>query len=237
MNVLTATEPDRISIGTMEIVTGVDVSSGPDDAGKVVVLDASGKIDSTMLPPAGAGDMLKSTYDPNEDGVIDYAQLTGVAASTHTHTIANVTGLQTALDGKNTTISVSEASASGDVTITSANTYYAAPGAQLVLEAGTYILIGKVTVGRTATTAVRYTVRIRDTNNSLTLDESEIYMPSVNPHYATVSLFTPFTALGSTTIQLQATANQATSCVIKADINANGTGVNQATRIMAIKIL
>lgn len=56
------------------------------------------------------GDMLKATYDTNNDGIVDQAAsvpwsgITGVPStftpSSHTHIIGDVTGLQTALDGK-----------------------------------------------------------------------------------------------------------------------------------------
>ena len=58
----------------------------------------------------GSGDMSKSTYDTNDNGIVDNAEkLEGHAASyfaqaTHSHAIADVNGLQDALDGKiNTT--------------------------------------------------------------------------------------------------------------------------------------
>ena len=57
----------------------------------------------------GAGDMKKSVYDADGDGVVDNAQkLDGktaaqFAAASHSHAISAITGLQTALDGKATT--------------------------------------------------------------------------------------------------------------------------------------
>lgn len=54
----------------------------------------------------GSGDMSKSTYDTNDNGIVDNAEkLEGHAASyfaqaTHSHAIADVNGLQDALDGK-----------------------------------------------------------------------------------------------------------------------------------------
>lgn len=69
------------------------------------------------IPGAGAGDMIKSVYDPNDDGkvtsavnadVAPWAGITGKPSTftpaTHTHVIADVTGLQTALDAKQVTI-------------------------------------------------------------------------------------------------------------------------------------
>lgn len=61
----------------------------------------------------GAGDMAKSTYDTDNDGKVDAAEVadaapwagitgkpTSFTPSTHSHSIAQVTGLQTALDAK-----------------------------------------------------------------------------------------------------------------------------------------
>ena len=58
----------------------------------------------------GTGDMLKATYDTNNNGIVDNAEKLGgksaseFAAAVHSHEIADVNGLQAALDGKiNTT--------------------------------------------------------------------------------------------------------------------------------------
>lgn len=77
-----------------------------------VTLDASALVTQATLNAAvaKAGDMKKSVYDADGDGVVDNAQkLDGktaaqFAAAQHSHEIANVNGLQAALDGKiNTT--------------------------------------------------------------------------------------------------------------------------------------
>lgn len=62
------------------------------------------------LGSAGYGDMLKSVYDKDNDGVVDSAETVpwnGIngkpstfTPSSHTHSISNITGLQTALDNK-----------------------------------------------------------------------------------------------------------------------------------------
>lgn len=88
-------------------------------------LDASGKVPIAQIPnevvtqdqlgSAGYGDMVKSVYDTDNDGVVDRAKTAdGVAwgnvagkpstfnPTAHTHTIANVTNLQTELDSKET---------------------------------------------------------------------------------------------------------------------------------------
>lgn len=77
-----------------------------------VTLDASALVTQATLTAAvaKAGDMKKSVYDADGDGVVDNAKkLDGktaaqFAAAQHSHEIANVNGLQAALDGKiNTT--------------------------------------------------------------------------------------------------------------------------------------
>lgn len=62
----------------------------------------------------GTGDMLKATYDTNNNGIVDNAEKLGgksaseFAAAVHSHEIADVNGLQAALDGKiNTTYTLS----------------------------------------------------------------------------------------------------------------------------------
>lgn len=81
-----------------------------------VTLDASALVTQATLTAAvaKAGDMKKSVYDADGDGVVDNAQkLDGktaaqFAAAQHSHAIANVNGLQAALDGKiNTTYTLS----------------------------------------------------------------------------------------------------------------------------------
>ena len=76
-----------------------------------VTLDASALVTQATLTAAvaKAGDMKKSVYDADNDGVVDNAQkLDGktaaqFAAAQHSHEIANVNGLQAALDGKTDT--------------------------------------------------------------------------------------------------------------------------------------
>ena len=81
-----------------------------------VTLDTSALVTQATLTAAvaKAGDMKKSVYDADNDGVVDNAQkLDGktaaqFAAAQHSHEIANVNGLQAALDGKiNTTYTLS----------------------------------------------------------------------------------------------------------------------------------
>jgi hypothetical protein len=123
-----------------------------------------------------------------------------------------------------------------DVTIASANTWYST-GASITLAVGTWLVIGRVTVGRTATTALTYTARIRDTTNNATLDETQHYHASAANHYVPLPLQAVVTvASGTPTVRLEATANQGTTSVIKANLTVNGTGTSKATNIIAVKI-
>lgn len=81
-----------------------------------VTLDTSALVTQATLTAAvaKAGDMKKSVYDADGDGVVDNAKkLDGrtaaqFAAAQHSHKIADVNGLQAALDGKiNTTYTLS----------------------------------------------------------------------------------------------------------------------------------
>lgn len=68
---------------------------------------------NTAIAGFGAGDMAKSTYDTDNDGKVDAAEVadaapwagitgkpTSFTPSSHSHSIAQITGLQTALDAK-----------------------------------------------------------------------------------------------------------------------------------------
>lgn len=61
--------------------------------------------DGTLQETTGSGDMLKATYDPNADGIIEPAQLnlSGKANVSHNHIEGDVTGLVTDLAAKEAT--------------------------------------------------------------------------------------------------------------------------------------
>lgn len=80
-------------------VSGVYVGSGDMPDGYDIQIDPSG-----TFTPIGTGDMSKSVYDTDDNGIVDNAEkLEGHAASyfaqaTHSHAIADVNGLQAALN-------------------------------------------------------------------------------------------------------------------------------------------
>ena len=97
-------------------------------SGQVPTWNGSAWVPATPAPP-GAGDMLRSTYDPDLDGKVvsavnaDAVPWTGVTGkpatfppSAHTHVIADTTGLQAALDGKAATSHTHTASQISDST-------------------------------------------------------------------------------------------------------------------------
>lgn len=79
----------------------------------VATLDVTGKVPTSQLPAMGTGDMLKSTYDTDNDGIVDsaaaapWAGITGKPStftpSTHTHAQSDITNLVTDLAGKAST--------------------------------------------------------------------------------------------------------------------------------------
>lgn len=95
--------------------TGATGPQGPTGPAPTVTVSRAGKVTTVTIGDksftvndgadgSGAGDMLKATYDKDENGIVDDAEkLEGHAASyfaqaTHSHAIADVTGLQTELD-------------------------------------------------------------------------------------------------------------------------------------------
>lgn len=122
------------------------------------------------------------------------------------------------------------AKASGDITMTNANTWY--NGRSLSVPAGTWLVTGTITMGRTNTTAIRYSAKI--TNGTTNYASAQQYAPSVNPHYISISLSTVITLSSTTTIYISGRATTG-SCVIKGAI-VDGASGNNATQLSAIKL-
>jgi hypothetical protein len=172
-------------------------------------------------------------YDDEE--ALIWAEILTIAQS-------KVEGLAEALAGKastaslaskQNTITTANGTAAADVAMPSANTFYA--GASVTLDAGVYLVIGHITVGRAATTLIRYTGRIRNTTDSVNYASTQMTQPSQNPHYVNMAMSCIITVTGTgKVVRLEAAAN-ATACLIKAAAADNASG-NNATQINVIKI-
>ncbi len=206
---------ERTATGGASAVDSVNGQTG------VVVLDAT---------DVGAAATGHTHAQSDVTGLV--AALSGKANTSHTHAISDVTNLQTSLDAKNATLTAAVNEASGDVTMTNANTFYT--GASLSLAAGTYILFAAISCSRANTTATSYTARIRNATDNAVLVSAIQAMPSLNPHYLTITMMHIITIAGTKTINVDAAANQA-GCVIRAAAQVNGQG-NNATYLNAIKI-
>jgi len=114
--------------------------------------------------------------------------------------------------------------------MSAANTWYTGP--QVTLASGTWLVMASATVGRTATTAGHYNIRI---SNGLTHYASvQQYHASVANNYAALSCNAIITLTGSMTIGLYASGT-VTANVLRAD-TPNNTSGNNATGIVAVKI-
>jgi hypothetical protein len=114
--------------------------------------------------------------------------------------------------------------------MTSASTWY--NGRSLSVPAGTWLVTGTITMGRTTTTAIRYSARITDGTNHYA--SASQYAPSVNPHYISIALSTILTLASTTTIYISGYATTG-GCVIKGAV-ADGASGNNATQLSAVKL-
>lgn len=117
-----------------------------------------------------------------------------------------------------------------DVAMANANAWYNGPSVSLA--AGTWLVMASATVGRTATTAGNYNIRISDgLTNYASVQQ---YHASVANNWAALSCNAIITLASTTTILLQANGSIAAD-VLKATTPNNSSGAN-ATGIVAVKI-
>jgi hypothetical protein len=235
---------------------------------------------------AGSGDMTKAEYDTDNDGIVDAAetlsgltatitelnytdgvsapiqtQIDGKAATIHTHTIANITNLQTELDGKEpafadgygitgtSTKAIALSSASAFVTAEttiSAATYADITGASITLAAGTWIIFGHV-VARQPNAIIQVFVAITDSANTV-IAESAISRPAAGTASLNSPISTSWQAIvspaSSTTYKLRGARGLTTHT--GSWVAMDGTGFNttshasnnsdKGTSIIAIRI-
>lgn len=123
---------------------------------------------------------------------------------------------------------VSENFLTGNVTMTSADTWYDGPS--LTLAAGTYVLMGHIVVS-SANTGVFFEARLYDGTNVLDSPEGYQVDSGQNLNMAVVGTVV---LSGSTTVKIQAASHSA-SGTIKASAAFNGTA-NKASHLVALKI-
>lgn len=185
--------------------------------------------------------------------------LNGKAASSHSHSISDVTGLQTQIDSKQATlvsgtniktvngssllgsgnlavsavVSLTSANgkASGNVTMSATNTWYT--GASVSLTAGTWLIVATITLNRNTTTAQQYQARIYDGTTAYA--STQEYQASVANAPISLAMNTVIILSGSATVSVQGASSTSTNNTILAATLANGQG-NNATQISAIKI-
>jgi hypothetical protein len=127
-------------------------------------------------------------------------------------------------------LSSTSAFLASNLTMSAANTWYTGP--QVTLASGTWLVMASATIGRTATTAGHYNIRI---SNGLTHYASvQQYHASVAANYAALSCNAIITLTASTTIGLYASGTIAADVLYAA--TPNNTSGNTATGIVAIKI-
>ena len=130
------------------------------------------------------------------------------------------------------TITSLSASLSADVALTTTSTWYNGPSVSL--PAGTWLVMGRITHVRSATTAE--TIYARFSNGTNHYASTQFYHASVSGIGVVLPMFAVITLAATTTIKLQATSSAgASTSTMKAALTANGSG-NNATNIIAIRL-
>lgn len=130
-------------------------------------------------------------------------------------------------------ITYATASLSADVALTTSSTWYDGPSVSIA--AGTWLVVGRITHVRAATTAETIFGRVTDGTNHY--GSSQLYHPSASGSGTVLPISCIVTLASTTTIKLQATSSAgASTSVMKAAMTANGSG-NNATNITAIRLV
>ena len=131
-----------------------------------------------------------------------------------------------------TGVTFSSGVVAADVTMATANRWYTATATSVTLTAGTYYIVGQMTMGMASGVVDVMYARITDGTNNYA--SGQCLNPATNPHATTITMTTVVTLGGTTTLALQGTASVA-NALIKAAMTANGVG-NNATQLMAVKL-
>jgi len=181
-------------------------------------------------PVAGGGELMWCFYSCNAiDGTCGGTPLTGGVTSVDTgYGLSG--GTITSTGTLALSLTQQSAFASADVAMTSANTWYDGPS--LSLAAGTWLLFGSATVGRTGTTAGNYDLRI--STGSTHYASVQQYHASVANNWAALSCNGVAILGATTTIKIQV-AGTIAGDVLKAATPNNSSG-NNATGLIALRI-
>ena len=129
-------------------------------------------------------------------------------------------------------ITYAEAALDANVQLTSTGTFYDGPSVSLA--AGTWLVLGYLTMTRNATTLATYTGRI--VSGATTVASSQQTVVSANPHSANIALQAVVVLGATTTVKLTATSSAGTTTTnLRAATNTYGDG-NNATRIVAVQL-
>jgi hypothetical protein len=116
------------------------------------------------------------------------------------------------------------------VNITPANNFVDGPSVSLA--AGTWLVIGHVTVNKAATTLSQYTARI--TTGTTHYASTQASHPSQNPHAVSMTMATVIILAAPTAIKIQVAAT-ATGSTLQSQTASNASGLN-ATQITAVQL-
>ena len=181
-------------------------------------------------PTAGGGELMWCFYSCNAiDGTCGEAALTGGVTSVDTG-YGITGGTITSTGTLALSLTQQSAFASADVAMTNANQWYDGPS--LSLTAGTWLLFASANVGRTATTAGNYDLRI--STGTTHYASVQQYHASVANNWAALSCNGVAVLAATTTIKIQV-AGTIAGDVLKAATPNNASG-NNATGLIALRI-
>lgn len=247
----------EISLGSGLTMTGTTLSAtgtggGLSDAdygditvsgtGTVMTIDA-GVVTYAKLQNASAGNVVlaraAATSGSYSEVALAASRLLGRGSTGDIAAISAGAGL--AISG--TTLSVSltneTKTLAADVQLPSSNAWVQALETTTAFSQGVYLITATITFNRVTTTARTYMAKLQnDQVSPTTYASTSLYMPSVNPSSASLSLSTIATvpALGSYKFRLYGLTTAGTaSDLIKAALPSNGVG-NNATTLTVVKI-
>ena len=229
-------------------VTGAGISDGDygditvSGSGTAMSIDA-GVVTYAKMQNASAGNVVlaraAATSGSYSEVALAASRLLGRGSTGDIAAISAGTGL--AISG--TTLSVSltnETKTLGaDVQLTTSNSWTQALETTTAFLQGVYLITATITFNRVTTTARTYMAKLgNDQVSPTTYASTSLYMPSVNPSSASLSLSTIATvpALGSYKFRLYGLTTAGTaSDLIKAALPSNGVG-NNATSLSIVRI-